>query len=314
MRRPLAAACAAALLLTTAACGGDEGDGGESREAGSLEGVTVSGEFGEQPEVETTEDFAAEEATSAEVVVGDGGELADDAVVRAKVAVFDSDGKLVQGNYESDATERIDLGQTQAPWLSELVGANIGSRVAVALPVAEVVGPEGAPQEGLDPEEPMLFVVDVVEEAEKPLEGPEGESVDPPANVPSVAGDDKVVALDFSDAPKAAPKQFRAIPLIEGEGPEVEEGQQVTVNYFGTVWGKGKQPFDSSFERGEPATFPLLQGQLIDGWVQGLAGTKVGSRVMLIIPPELGYGAEGQEPEIPGGSTLVFVIDVLAAG
>jgi peptidylprolyl isomerase len=312
MRRPLAAVFAAALLLTTAACGDDGGSAGS--EGDSLDGVTVSGEFGEEPEVETTEDFAAEEATSAEVVVGDGDELADDSVVSAKIAVFDSDGTLVQGNYDSEATERIDLSEGQAPWLAELIGTHIGSRVAVALPVAEVIGPEGAPQAGLDPDEPMLFLVDVLEEAEAQLEGPEGESVEPPANAPKVVGDDQVVELDFSDAPQAAPKGFRAIPLVEGEGAEVQEGEQVTVNYFGTVWGKGKAPFDSSFERGEPATFPLAEGSLIDGWVQGLAGTTVGSRVMLIIPPRLGYGAQGQEPDIPGNATLVFVIDVLAAG
>jgi peptidylprolyl isomerase len=265
--------------------------------------------------VETTEGFDVEEATSAELVVGEGDELAEDTVVRAKVGVFNGEGELVQGNYDTEATERIDLAVGQAPWLAELVGAHIGSRVAVALPVAEVVGPEGAPQAGLEPEDSMLFLVDVMEEAPPALDGPEGEAVDPPANAPAVVGDDQeVTALDFSDAPRAAPREFRSITLIEGDGAEVEEGQQVTVNYFGTVWGKGNAPFDSSYERGEPATFPLTPGGLIDGWVQGLTGVKVGSRVMLIIPPRLGYGAEGSGSDIPGGATLVFVIDVLAAG
>jgi peptidylprolyl isomerase len=154
----------------------------------------------------------------------------------------------------------------------------------------------------------------VLNEAEKPLEQPEGTSVEPPADAPKVVGDEKeITALDFSDAPKSPPARFQSIPLIEGEGAKVETGQQVTVNYFGAVWGKGDKPFDSSFERGEPAQFPLAEGSLIDGWVKGLEGVPVGSRVMLIIPPELGYGAKGQGADIPGGSTLVFVIDVLAA-
>ena len=314
MRRPLAAALAAALVLLTAACG-DDSDGAKA-EATQLDGATVSGDFGKEPEVETTEAFGVEKVTSAEVVVGDGTDLAEDTVIEAKIAAFDSDGKLVQGNYESEDTERIDLSEGQAPWLAELVGARIGSRVAVALPVTDVAGPQGAPQAGLEPEESMLFVVDVLEEAEEvdpPLDGPEGKAVDPPADAPKVVGDDTVTALDFSDAPQAAPEELRTITLVEGEGAAVEEGQEVTVNYFGAVWGKGKTPFDSSYERGEPATFPLEQGGLIDGWVQGLSGVKVGSRVMLIIPPELGYGAQGQEPTIPGNATLVFVIDVLAA-
>ena len=86
----------------------------------------------------------------------------------------------------------------------------------------------------------------------------------------------------------------------EGEGPAVKEGANITVNYFGAVWGKGDDPFDSSFERGSPATFQLAKGQLIDGWVQGLAGVKEGSRVMLVIPADLGYGDAGQPPDIPG--------------
>ena len=302
MHRPLAAFVAAALVLLTAGCGDDAGEG-----AATLEGVTVSGEFGEEPTVKTTEGFGVKEATSEEIVVGDGVELAEDTVIEAKIAVFDSDGKMIQGNYGSEDTERIDLAAGEAPWLAELVGANIGSRVAVALPVADVVGPQGAPQAGLEPEESMLFLVDVLEEAEAPRQ--------PPAFAPQVVGDGQdITALDFSEAAETPPAKFEAITLLEGDGAEVEQGQQVVVDYFASVWGEGDEPFDNSYERGEPAQFPLVKGSLIDGWVKGLVGTKVGSRVMLIIPPELGYGAEGGGPGIPGGATLVFVIDVLAAG
>jgi len=101
-------------------------------------------------------------------------------------------------------------------------------------------------------DEPMLFLVDVLEEAEGPLSGPEGESVEPPADAPAIVEEgDKVTGVDFSDAPKDPPGKLQVIPLIEGEGPEVEEGQQVALNYLGVVWGEDK-PFDSSYERGEP--------------------------------------------------------------
>ncbi len=311
MRRPLAALTATLLLLTVSACGDEEEPKAEPE---TLTGVEVSGDVGKEPSVETTDKFKADGTQSAELEVGDGDELAQDAVIEAKVAVFDNDGKLVQGNYDGEQTERIDLAAAQAPWLGELVGAHIGSRVGVALPVDDVVGPQGAPQAGLDPGEPMLFLVDIVEEAEPPLEGPQGESVDPPGDAPKVVADgDKVSALDFSDAPKNPPSKLQVIPLVEGEGAEVEEGQNLTVNYFGAVWGKGEKPFDSSFERGEPASFQLAKGSLIDGWVKALPGVKVGSRVMLVIPPELGYGKAGSGENIPGNATLVFVIDVLGA-
>ena len=127
-----------------------------------------------------------------------------------------------------------------------------------------------------------------------------------------VENDGDVTGIDFSDAPSKAPKEFEVIPLIEGEGPKVKEGDSISVDYFGIVWG-GKEPFDESYSR-EPASFGLTKGGLIDGWVQGLDGVTVGSRVMLVIPSELGYGEQGSPPDIPGGATLVFVVDVLGAG
>lgn len=308
MRRILAAGSAALLLLLTAACGGDD-------DSTELTGVTVTGDLGEQPTVKTTDEFATDSMTSAEVLSGDGEQVAEDSVVEAKIGIFTRDGDLVQGNYDLEATERIDIAERKAPWVAELVGASIGSRVAVAVPVTDVLGPEGAPQAGLDPADPMLFMVDLLRAAELPLEAPEGEAVEPPADAPKVVGDEQeITALDFGDAPTTPPTDLTAIPLIEGEGPALEEGQEITVNYIASVWGKGDEPFDNSFERGEPATFPLTSPSLIEGWVKGLVGVNVGSRVMLIIPPELGYGAEGGGPGIPGNATLVFVIDVLAAG
>jgi peptidylprolyl isomerase len=156
-------------------------------------------------------------------------------------------------------------------------------------------------------------VFDVIEQVQPPLDGPEGEPVDPPADAPAVVEEDgKVTGLDFTDAPAKPPKELQVIPLVEGEGAEVAEDDQLTVDYFGAVYGETK-PFDDSFSRGEPTTFGLSKGSLIDGWVEGLQGVTVGSRVLLVIPPDQGYGKKGQPPAIPGGATLVFVIDVLGA-
>ena len=91
---------------------------------------------------------------------------------------------------------------------------------------------------------------------------------------------------------------------------KAKTGDNVTVNYYGAVWGQD-QPFDESYSRGTPASFGLTPGGLIEGWVKGLEGVTVGSRVMLVIPPDLGYGPQGSGEKIPGNSTLVFVIDVL---
>jgi peptidylprolyl isomerase len=316
MRRRLAAGLAAALVLTgTAACGSD--DEGTKESAENITGVTVTGDLGKEPKVKASK-FDVKKLTSAEVVVGDGEEIDETSVISARIGIFDSDGKLVQGNYDQDQPQQINLAQDTGPAVKELVGTHAGSRVAVAAPVTDVAGPQGAPDAGLEPDESMLFVFDVIKLLPPVATGPSGKAVTPPADAPKVktegGNDGKVTGLDFSSAPKKAPTKFEAIPLIEGEGKALKEGANITVNYFGSVWGKGDKPFDSSFDRGQSATFQLAKGALIDGWVQGLVGVKEGSRVMLVIPADLGYGDAGSPPNIPGGATLVFVIDVLSAG
>jgi peptidylprolyl isomerase len=100
------------------------------------------------------------------------------------------------------------------------------------------------------------------------------------------------------------------IPLIEGDGPVARDDSLVTFDYFGQIYGSDKV-FDQSYDR-EPVTFPLGIGGLIKGWDEALVGLKRGSRVMIIAPPEYGYGAAGNpQAGIKGSDTLVFVLDIL---
>lgn len=89
---------------------------------------------------------------------------------------------------------------------------------------------------------------------------------------------------------------------------EVKIGDTVTVHYVGTLMDGTK--FDSSIDRGEPFTFTVGAGQVIQGWEQGLLGMKVGGKRILTVPPELGYGAQTVGP-IPANATLKFEIELL---
>lgn len=313
MLRRRAAASVAALTLALSACSSSSDEGGDDA---ALDGLTVSGEFGEEPTIEV-DGLDVDDVESTVVVAGDGAELtSDNAALYRFVIAKAADGETVAGNYSDNEPRTMVLSEEPDVIGSELEGATIGSRIAIAMPVRELLGEEGAPQVGLTADDDLVMVFDLVEEAEAPtppLEGPEGTEVDPPADAPKVEEEDgDVTGLDFSDAPKKAPDQLQVIPLIEGEGPRVEEDDAITVDYYGAVWGSD-EAFDESYGRGEPAAFTLSQGGLIDGWVQGLQGVPVGSRVLLVIPSELGYGKQGSPPDIPGDSTLVFVIDVLGA-
>jgi len=109
----------------------------------------------------------------------------------------------------------------------------------------------------------------------------------------------------------AAPTKLVTKDLIKGTGPAAKVGQTVTVNYVGVLYKNGKE-FDSSWSRGQPTSFPLSNGGVISGWVQGIPGMKVGGRRELIIPPSLAYGKSGSGSTIPPNSTLVFVVDLLS--
>ncbi len=106
-----------------------------------------------------------------------------------------------------------------------------------------------------------------------------------------------------------APADLVVQDITVGDGPEAQAGQLVHVHYVGVARSTGEQ-FDASWDRGEAFTFPLGGGRVIKGWDEGVAGMKVGGRRKLIIPPELGYGAQGSPPAIPPNETLVFVVDL----
>lgn len=107
-----------------------------------------------------------------------------------------------------------------------------------------------------------------------------------------------------------APTHLVVKDLIPGTGQAAAAGKTITVNYVGVLYKTGKE-FDSSWSRNQLFTTPLTQGSVIPGWVQGIAGMKVGGRRELIIPPSLAYKNKAQG-SIPANSTLIFVVDLIA--
>ncbi|XKT74221.1 MAG: FKBP-type peptidyl-prolyl cis-trans isomerase [Patescibacteria group bacterium UBA2163] len=96
--------------------------------------------------------------------------------------------------------------------------------------------------------------------------------------------------------------------IVSGNGEEAEAGDVVVVHYTGVL--PDGTVFDSSHNRGEPFIFELGAGQVIEGWERGVSGMQVGGRRLLVIPPELGYGATAVGP-IPANATLIFDVELL---
>ncbi|MGX6447057.1 FKBP-type peptidyl-prolyl cis-trans isomerase [Patulibacter sp. S7RM1-6] len=129
------------------------------------------------------------------------------------------------------------------------------------------------------------------------------------------------ISTDLDTEPKIvkvsgeAPTSLVKKDIVTGDGETAKVGDTVEVRYSLVVWGDD-QKVDSSWDRTPNSTsFPLEEGGLIDGWIQGVPGMKVGGRRLLVVPPEQGYGAQGTpDGSVPPNSTLIFVIDLVKTG
>ncbi len=299
------------LLLTLAACGNDTGS--NSTSGAGLDSVKVEGEVGTSPKVTFNGQVSVTKVESKTLITGDGAKVAADDQVLTHLWI--GNGYTQQkalDTYEQKKPELVTVNdQVGAVFKDAIEGHTIGSRVLVAAPAKDAFGDGGNPQLGIGNEDSVIIVVDLVSGV---LDKAQGTSKDAPSWTPKIV-DKKGVAdhLDFTGTPKPAPR-LRVAPLVQGDGATVQKGQTIVVNYLGQVYG-GDAPFDSSFSRGQPASFQIGAGAVIKGWDKALVGRAVGSRVLLSIPPDLGYGDAGnKDAGIKGTDTLYFVVDILAVG
>ena len=232
------------------------------------------------------------------VADGDGVALTDGQALVLDVVEFSgTDGTVVSSTYSDGvgAPASLDAATFDPVLYDILTTAHVGAELLYAVP---------------DQGTGASVVAFVVASATDVLTRAEGVAVPAVPGLPTVTLDaDGMPSVSMDGATK--PTALVAQDLITGSGPVVTEGQALTVHYTGWLWD-GTQ-FDSSWDRGATSSFTIATGALIDGWVQGLVGKTVGSQVLLVIPPELAYGDTGSGDTIPAGSTLVFVVDILAA-
>lgn len=300
-----------ALMLTLgglAACGGEE----QQAAGGGLDTVTVEGDPGKAPEVDFAERLDAAQAETEVLVEGDGEEVETGDSVLAHLWIGNGYSRdQAFSTYEADKPELLTLGDSLSePIKDGIEGHPVGSRVAVLSSAEDAFGESGNAQLGIGNKDSVLFVIDIIGQV---AGEPSGQERTPAKWAPTLVEKDGVVTgFDFSGAHEPGGKLLETT-LVKGEGPAVESGQTIYVHYLGQVYQADK-PFDESYSTGTPASFPIGVGQVVKGWDQALVGTTVGSRVILEIPPALGYGKAGNEQAgIKGTDTLYFVVDVLGA-
>jgi peptidylprolyl isomerase len=279
----------------------------------SLSSVTIQGTEGEKPTLEFTTPFAASTSAHRVITKGTGATLTKGAKVTIDYVVVDGrTGKEVDTSFGTEPVAMpLDTEEVAPVLVRSLVGVKVGSRVLVAIAPKEGLA-QNLAGSGVKKNDTLLFLADV-KTLHDPLARAEGEKVTPADGLPRVKlgakGKPTITVPERADAPKELVTQ----PLIKGSGAAVTTGQTVTVHYTGVLWDSGKQ-FDSSWDRGEPLDIEVGTGTVIAGWDKGLVGQTVGSQILLVVPPDEGYGSAGRkEAGIGGTDTLVFVVDILEA-
>ena len=270
----------------------------------NFDAVTVKGAYGTPPTVTVKSPWAIDQ-TRAEVLQPNpkGAVVQPGSTVEVNYyGVNGRTGKLFDESFGKRSIA-FPLDQVVPGFSKGLQGQHQGSRVLIAMP-----GPDGydasggRPDSGINVGDTLLFVVDIVE---VPLSAPAGTPVTPKAGLPTVVETDgkPVVTVPQTDPPKDLVVQ----PLIQGKGKAVTAADSVTINYTWVDWSSG-QVLEQTYGA-KPATAAL--SSLVPGLQKALVGQKVGSRVLVVVPPDQGYPQGNATPKVDPGETLVFVVDVL---
>lgn len=321
MRKSFATISAAALLLTGCASPTQAELTGyallsdglsascEASGAGTaVDQVKVEGELGAEPEVTFPTPLEAQGIQSKEVIAGTGGKLIGNQKVAMHFSVYNAaNGEKLQASEfgtENVVTQDL-IANTNPDYCSALVGMSVGSRVAVLMGADAAHNNQGIPSLGIGENDALVFVFDVIDAY---LPRANGESKAAEAGFPTVVLDPATGQPGIQILKTDAPTEFKRSVTIEGRGEEIQIGDVVVMHYAGWTWD-GTQ-FDESWSSGSPASFEISSTGLIEGFVKAVEGAKVGSQIIAVIPPELGYGEAGSGAIGPN-STLIFVIDIL---
>ncbi|GAA3239391.1 FKBP-type peptidyl-prolyl cis-trans isomerase [Actinocorallia longicatena] len=276
----------------------------------------VSGAFNAAPKVKFPEIAPFKKSTTKVVIPGSGDVLKKGDTAFLAFASYKWTGAKKsepQGTYKDSSQGSpitgIKVGDSTGlkPLDNALNTVKVGERLLVTM-TAKDLG-EQATNVGLKATDSLVFVLDVLS-SPKALTGAQTDVGD--AKLPKITAPKTPDAAPGFEIPKGdAPKELVVKTLIQGTGKPVAKGQALIGNYEGHIWRDNKK-FDSSWDRKAPTAFEIGTGKVVKGWDEALVGVKAGSRVMIVIPPDLGYGKEGNsQAGIKGTDTLVFVVDVL---
>jgi len=309
----LALAVTSALALT-GCTGGPSADTASNGCAVSASGsasdaVKATGKLGAEPKVTFTKGLSPEKTERTATVAGDGAAAEENSSVAFAMSVYNgSTGKKIDAaGYDGELiTETIADGKLIPGLYTTLQCSTEGSRVVGVVPPADGFGDTGQESLGITADDSLVFVIDVMEVSPL-LAKANGKAQPAEEGFPTVklAQDgEPTITIPKGDPPA----ELKIAVLKQGEGAEVAASDTVTIHYSGVLWRTG-EGFDSSWEKGAP--YPNTASGFVPGFSTAIIGQKVGSQIIVIVPPEEGYGAQGNG-DILGTDTMVFVVDILA--
>lgn len=206
-------------------------------------------------------------------------------LVKLEYALYGPQGKPILCSSMDGQPLLAPLERMPLAFMQEAVGfLREGDRVLLRVPPE--LGFTGQTPPGLDPKEPTLWQLELSS---------------------ALVFTKPAFSMPKDEELKTTASGLRYRVLREGSGKKPSARSQVAVHYQG--WLTNGEPFDGSYDRGELATFPL--NGVIRGWTEGLQLVGDGGQILLVIPPELGYGKAGSPPVIPPDATLVFVVELV---
>ncbi|SDH29471.1 FKBP-type peptidyl-prolyl cis-trans isomerase [Microbacterium pygmaeum] len=274
----------------------------------ALGAVEVTGATDELPDVQIRTPFHVTAASFQDLAAGEGPAIVtDDQLVVLDIAVLSgaTGDELVATPYDGDLSRVFPV----STWLQTFPGidgvldcAAAGSRIVVAL-APEDIDTATAASIGLAEDDSAVAVIDVRKVYLPAADG--APQFNSGAGLPTVVrAPDGRPGIIVPDADP--PKDVAVQTLLKGDGPEVTGEDPVRVHYTGLTWAD-RTVFDTTWD-GEPASLTL--DAVVPGFAEALQGQTVGSQVLVVVPPDQGYGSEGSG-SVPPDSTLVFVVDIL---
>jgi peptidylprolyl isomerase len=310
----------AALAVSLTGCTSSNGTvaGCATAKSGSVsDAISVSGNFGKTPTVKLKSPIGTVTTTQRTVIkAGTGAVASKNKNVTADFVIYNgTTGKeLTSTGFDGKTVPfTMDTAKYLPGLVKTLECSRVGTRVVGVIPPADAFKSTGSTDLGVGAKDEMVFVADVVSvkpASPAPLKSAKGTAVAPQAGFPTVVFSSK--GLPTVTVPSGAqPSAFQEEVLIRGKGAKVGSDANVIVNYQLVLWRTGKVVAgNDTWAAGQTATFNT--GQVVPGFKQALEGQTVGSRVVVVIPPALGYGTTGNSTAgILPTDDLVFLVDIL---